>query len=132
MSDFVLLPCPFCGGVAELLGNRSGEWVACSQCGASTEIMDSDERDVRNVLAERWNAREESRRECPLVSLSAAIAFTPHDWSEDHRMAWIYGIACGWSDEAMAELKKKHCWDDETVERLQRLRRRWKELRPSS
>jgi hypothetical protein len=66
--------------------------------------------------------------ECPLDSISTAIAFTPHDWSTHHRMAWIYGIACGWDEESLAELTEKHGWKPETVERLKRLRAKWESL----
>ena len=66
--------------------------------------------------------------ECPLDSISTAIAFTPHDWSTNHRMAWIYGIACGWDEESLAELTEQHGWKPETVERLKRLRAKWESL----
>jgi hypothetical protein len=67
--------------------------------------------------------------ENPFISISNAISFDVRDWSGDKRLAWIYGIACGWDDEdgdeenkAMAEIQAKFKWDDDTVARLRRLR----------
>ena len=71
---------------------------------------------------------EKAWKECPLDSISTAIAFTPLDWSTHHRMAWIYGIACGWDEESLAELTEKHGWKPDTVERLKRLRAKWESL----
>lgn len=54
-------------------------------------------------------------------SIGTAIALHPRDWSSNHRDAWIYGIVLGWSNEAYLELKEKHGWSDETIERLKKL-----------
>lgn len=51
-------------------------------------------------------------------SAQSAIAFSPHDWGADKRLAWVYGILVGWDDEALAEMQKKFRWTDESVERL--------------
>ena len=56
-----------------------------------------------------------------LVSISAAMAKHPRDWSSDHRDAWVYGIVCGWGDE-IDEVAAVHGWKDEDVERLRRMR----------
>lgn len=69
MSD-ELLPCPCCGGEAhfdevpvnqfELEGqpsNAGGQFVECSKCGLSTNLMFPLMDDVKGELAERWNRR---------------------------------------------------------------------------
>lgn len=60
-------------------------------------------------------------KENPFASIRAALAFSPDDWSQHHRHAWIYGIACGWNGEALAEVAAKHGWKPTEVERLRRL-----------
>ena len=60
-------------------------------------------------------------------SLEAAMAFTPHDWTQHHRLAWIWGIVLGW-DDAMPEMASKHRWDAETVARLERLHAEFKAI----
>ena len=55
-------------------------------------------------------------------SLGNCVAFHCRDWSADKRDAWIFGIVCGWDDEAMAEIAKKHRWQPIAVARLKRLR----------
>lgn len=64
------------------------------------------------------------------VSLARAIAFSPHDWSEHRRLAWVYGITNGWDGQitggeevnAMSEVAAQHRWDAATVQRLRMLR----------
>lgn len=46
--------------------------------------------------------------ECPLESLECALATYPEDMSLDHRMAWIYGIALGWTDEALKDIAERY------------------------
>lgn len=65
--------------------------------------------------------------ENPFESIAAAIAFSPHDWGQHHRLAWIYGIVFGWEGEAMDEMRRKHGWNSEEVSRLQRLHARYQE-----
>jgi len=57
-----------------------------------------------------------------LTSLAATIAFDVRDWSLSSRDAWIYGIAVGWDDDALAELTVKHEWPPGEVARLRRYR----------
>lgn len=66
--------------------------------------------------------------ENPLESIMNTIPFFCRDMSIDKRDAWIYGITCGWSYEAMLEVQKQHNWTDETVERLKRLHIKWIEI----
>jgi hypothetical protein len=63
--------------------------------------------------------------ENPFESIKTAIVTTPHDWSAHHRLAWIYGIAVGWDEEALAEVAKQHRWSEAETERLLRLRERY-------
>jgi hypothetical protein len=53
-----------------------------------------------------------------LESIYNAIVFSPHDWASHHRLAWIYGIICGWNDECFEEFKNEYNWDDETINKL--------------
>ena len=59
--------------------------------------------------------------ENPFESIAACIAFSPEDWGQHHRMAWIYGIVFGWDDESMAEMARRHRWRPDDVQRLRRL-----------
>jgi len=52
-----LLACPFCGGKARFAEHEGGEWIECSECTASTVCMYPCKEDVKELLAERWNAR---------------------------------------------------------------------------
>jgi hypothetical protein len=55
LSDAELLPCPFCGGDAEMRGHKAPEfWVGCPAiaCKATTEGFGSQERAAR-----AWNTR---------------------------------------------------------------------------
>jgi len=40
----------------------------------------------------------------PLTSIHDTISFDAKDWSLCKKDVWIYGIVCGWDDEALAEL----------------------------
>lgn len=66
--------------------------------------------------------------ECPLKSISTAISSTANDWSKDHREAWIYGIANGWTPEALRQIADSFQWKPDLVERLARLRKSYLEL----
>lgn len=52
-----LKPCPFCGGVADVLrsagwARRGGYVVECSRC----KVQTSDQRDLRHAVS-NWNLR---------------------------------------------------------------------------
>jgi hypothetical protein len=64
----------------------------------------------------------------PLKSIEIAISLSPHDWSSHHRLAWIYGIACGWDDESLSALAKKYRWTSETIARLRSLRSKYQSM----
>ncbi|WP_242242695.1 hypothetical protein [Bacillus cereus group sp. BfR-BA-01309] len=61
---------------------------------------------------------EEEKLKEIMNSLDRAISFSPHDWSSHHRLAWIYGIICGWDDASLNGLQEKFSWDNEAIERL--------------
>lgn len=64
----------------------------------------------------------------PLESITDTLAFYCRDLSTDHRDAWIYGIAVGWDDESLKELRVKHNWDEKTVTRLKLLHSKYESL----
>lgn len=51
MSEINLLPCPFCGGEAELVGRR--HWVRCKRCAVESGYYDNPETAIEN-----WNTRK--------------------------------------------------------------------------
>ena len=64
----------------------------------------------------------------PLQYIECVIAFDSRDWSENNRLATIYAIVFGWSDEAYTELQNKFNWSDEAVNRLKKFHEEWKML----
>lgn len=68
-------------------------------------------------------------QENPKDSLEMAIAFGSYDWSTYDRHAWIYGIICGWDDASYKEMAKQHGWSADSVARLKRLHKKFKELK---
>ena len=60
-DETILLPCPFCGGEAELTGFDAPEfWVWCPNCKAST-----DAHTCKGGAIEAWNTRAE--RTCEVL-----------------------------------------------------------------
>ena len=65
-----LLPCPFCAREARFEkvshdpfdNNYGGEYVECSNCGASTKLWFPLKEDVKRQLLEAWNRRASTRR----------------------------------------------------------------------
>lgn len=55
-----------------------------------------------------------------LQSARTVMATWAGDWSEDKRLAWLYGIICGWNYTALDDLSKQYDWSEQDVERLQR------------
>ena len=56
-----------------------------------------------------------------LDSLHSAMATWAGSWSEDHRLAWIYGIIVGWN-EGEEDIFEKYKWDEENRERFKKYR----------
>jgi len=65
-------------------------------------------------------------RENPFDSLLSTITGDVADWAQNRRMAWIYGIICGWDDEAMEELAQDFNWPEHEKQRLGRLHEKFK------
>lgn len=65
---------------------------------------------------------------CPLDSICSAMVFAAKDWSLNKVDAWIYGVAVGWDDESLVELKQKFNWSNETIDRLKTLHNNFKKL----
>ena len=65
MADYgyMPLPCPFCGGEAEIKRhNESHVWVECVECAAkSNAIKASIEYPALPVAVEAWNKREHNK-----------------------------------------------------------------------
>lgn len=58
-----LLPCPFCGGKAELQeatepGNEGGYFVGCLGCEACTRLWFPIKDSVERQVVEAWNRRQ--------------------------------------------------------------------------
>ena len=47
-----LLPCPFCGGEAEMLNGVGEYWVKCEDCNASARMSSS-----KGAVVKSWNER---------------------------------------------------------------------------
>lgn len=64
-GNFMLLPCPFCGGEADLVHYTVGSWddpeeifeVECTRCNASIEAQQTDHEAV-----EAWNRRGQTAK----------------------------------------------------------------------
>lgn len=80
MSHIKLKTCPFCGGeelgVREVWKRGSMFWVVCGSCGASSDLLESEEK-----AAEAWNRRD--GRTCLMTE-------TDHEFEDSVRCS-----ACG-------------------------------------
>lgn len=61
-SETELMPCPFCGGEAELFeceetDNEGGWVVGCKSCMASTRVHFANGDDPRPIVVDLWNTR---------------------------------------------------------------------------
>lgn len=54
----------------------------------------------------------------PLDSLAEVLSFSPRDWGQSSDLAWVYGIVCGWSEDAMSEIGEKFNWGDGEITKL--------------
>lgn len=65
-----LLPCPFCGGNAHYLiidqeedpRKAGGEYIECTNCGASTNITIPLMDVVTEIVIEKWNRRTKPKK----------------------------------------------------------------------
>lgn len=78
MSDPILLPCPFCGGIADFGivhggENDMGRFIECRKCRASSLLMFPQKTDPKPLLAELWNARYTSSKDEIQEALKAAV-----------------------------------------------------------
>jgi len=67
MSDYKLLPCPFCGGEAELKSQEveyglCGAWVLCKECNAKSNYMNTHELHLRQGSISTPMTEESRRR----------------------------------------------------------------------
>jgi hypothetical protein len=63
-------------------------------------------------------------------SIQRTIAFDARDWAADRRLAWIYAIVFGWSDdESWNELYEKFGWDESDRKRAEKLHIQWRKAK---
>jgi hypothetical protein len=60
-------------------------------------------------------------------SLNSCLVHHTRDWAGNKRDAWIWGIVVGWDEGSLAELSVDFGWDEETIERLGRLHKKFEE-----
>lgn len=58
-------------------------------------------------------------------SICRVLTTSPRDWSMTHEDAWIYGVVCGWPEDAVEEVAARHRWSPITVDRLRVLHEEW-------
>lgn len=69
----------------------------------------------------KWQTRDKNENTTnPLQRLRETLCFTSRDCSEDKMIAFMYGIICGWDDDAFCELKVKHNWSDIDIEQIKK------------
>lgn len=81
------------------------------------------------VIANQLPMRD--AEEHPLKSLESALACSSQDWSEAADFAWIYGIVCGWADEEgdyHHGIQARFGWTDEAIARLKRQHQKFQEM----
>ncbi|HLS01708.1 MAG TPA: hypothetical protein VK054_06960 [Beutenbergiaceae bacterium] len=125
--------CPKCGASVVESGSiffecgtytsRAGIWEN-PDC-LRTQLAQANERIAE--LEQEWDVLSGA-----LCMASLKAARYPGDWSQDHRLAWIYGLLCGWDDESLSEIAKRHNWEQGLVDNLRRYRKAVDDLLPNS
>lgn len=81
MSDERLLPCPFCGGEAEVITTKTRQGqtssVRCSKCSCKVTILKPAfyDGDVEKDTVEHWNTRKPMERIVEKLEEAKGIAF---------------------------------------------------------
>lgn len=55
MDEIKLLPCPFCGGEAEMVGDEDDGWIECKKCGARVDFS-------KSRISQNWSTRKPIER----------------------------------------------------------------------
>jgi len=64
----------------------------------------------------KWQTRDEMDSPTnPMQALRESYSRSPKDMAKSKFDAWVYGVICGWDDDAYRELSIKHNWSEETV-----------------
>ena len=92
--------------------------------GRTVDAFDSDRRRDWEQATDLYQHGEED----PLKALKITLACTSRDTSESKDIAWMYGIVCGWSEEALGELRTRFGWPVEQTDRLKRLHTAYEKL----
>lgn len=75
MSEIKLLPCPFCGGEAELVGDKY-HWVLCKDCKGGSHAFENVEEAI-----EKWNQRKPMQE--IIERLEEELDYSIHNFKED-------------------------------------------------
>lgn len=90
-----LLPCPFCGGEAEICRHALVSWVRCKKCGVDTPAaLPQDEQ----LAIDFWNTRAE--RTCSVVCIIDGLIMDEPNSIE---------LSCGHTFETWDEVPPNYC-----------------------
>jgi hypothetical protein len=53
-----------------------------------------------------------------IESSRRAMERAPVDWVSDIRLAWAYGVICGWTEDELEELATLYGWSEATIRQL--------------
>jgi hypothetical protein len=109
-----LLPCPFCGGSAQKCvvedpgENIGGHYIACIDCGSSTNLRFACGDDPIPLLVEAWNRRSYDRL--------AALPVQPEPFQQ-RVQPWL--LACFGAEIASDKDERNHRFLEEALELVQ-------------
>lgn len=100
-----LLPCPFCGGEAEIVDVdptphyvKEGHWVICKECKASAHVFEN-----RDKAIEAWNTRTPEQAIAEELNAKRHVETCEMEYQTDGMMSgWWKCSVCG---EAMDTIK---------------------------